>query len=443
MTIRIDGWAKVAKLSTLEKKELTLQCLKRDGDTFDVPMYRKHATGFLVPRWLINDMRFDATAIVKPSLGATFPSAVPAVTLREAQREPVKRIVQKLGDSGGAVLEAPCGTGKTVMGNEIIRRIGRRALVLVHKTFLMDQWAERIAQFLPGAKVGIWRGNKCELGCDITIGMIQSISKGGYTKDGVFHPYPDEAYSQIGMVVTDECHLAAAPTWIAAITQFSAAFRLGLSATPDRRDQLEGVFFSHIGPIGHTIEGSGVVPRVARIQLDTFIPKKDYVQWGGEVSTAKLVTMLADSEPRTERIIREVVRAVKADRRPLVLTERRNHVIAIIDGLRFHLGDEVSVQAFVGGMGKKKEKLALLADVVVGTYSMADTGLDIPGLDTLFLATPKTGIRQPVGRISGERATGKPPLVVDFVDRKIPILIGYARKRVKLYERLGCKLSNK
>ena len=59
---------------------------------------------------------------------------------------------------GGGSLEIPCGRGKTVMALKLIEQLKTKTLVIVHKSFLLDQWIERIQQFLPEARVGKIQG---------------------------------------------------------------------------------------------------------------------------------------------------------------------------------------------------------------------------------------------------------------------------------------------
>jgi len=53
----------------------------------------------------------------------------------------------------GARITVPCGFGKTVVALHCVAARGRRALVVAPNTVLAEQWAERAAQFLPGARV--------------------------------------------------------------------------------------------------------------------------------------------------------------------------------------------------------------------------------------------------------------------------------------------------
>lgn len=80
--------------------------------------------------------------------------------------------------------------------------------------------------------------------------------------------------------------------------------------------------------------------------------------------------------------------------------------------------------------------------LIIGTFTLAHEGLDIPALDTLILATPKSDIVQAVGRILRE-TPGKTnhPLVMDVVDRWGPFQ-GQYYKRQKYYKSTGFTIRN-
>ena len=71
------------------------------------------------------------------------------------------------------------------------------------------------------------------------------------------------------------------------------------------------------------------------------------------------------------------------------------------------------------------------------TYAFAVEGVDIPELDTLFMATPIGNVVQAVGRILREHPDKKSPVVVDIVDKKIRRLAREADNRQRTYNRQG------
>ncbi len=435
MLARDPGWIELSHKYFDQDEDLRWELTVITEENERIELFQRHKDCVLVPRGLWRRLRDQGKVDDTP------PGALPERRLNlKALAKPLYAdqvtacdvIEERLRDQFGTILEAHCGTGKTVMGMDMIRRLNTPTCVLVHKEFLMDQWQERIAEFMPEAKVGIWRQGRFDSGetHDVVIAMIQSlIGK---------RQYPSEQFASFGFVCGDEVHRQAAPQWQRAIVKFPALYRLGLTATPDRRDGMQIVFFSHIGRIGYRLPTKPEKPKVHKIALKTLVPKKDYIQqWDGKANTSKLISILANNNSRTDVILGYLVRAVSAGRKILVLTERLTHVSHMIDeGVRRCSEDTVFAK-YVGGMSKAARKKAEKADVIVGTYQMAQEGLDIPDLDTLFLATPKTSITQPVGRILRDFPGKKSPMVIDFADEKIPVLKAYWFSRRKKYVALG------
>jgi len=71
------------------------------------------------------------------------------------------------------VIVAPPGSGKTMIGMELIARKSKPALVLVHRKQLLDQWVHRNETFLniPRTKIGILTGTKKKVGIEITLAI--------------------------------------------------------------------------------------------------------------------------------------------------------------------------------------------------------------------------------------------------------------------------------
>lgn len=418
----MKGWALKKEWTREDQESLTFGDLENQCGAFV-----ETDEGLYVPRGY-QGFSYTDTSI---SLGGEIPSMNP-INLRAEQVPAVQAVMDSIDRPGkGAILFAPCGKGKTVMGLEMIRRLGRKALVLVHKSFLVDQWIERANTFLPQAKVGLWQRDQVPTGDeDIVIGMVQSIVNPRRT-------YPAEVFEMFGTLVADETHRYAAPMWQDAISNFPAAYRIGLTATPERKDNLHDVFYSHIGPIAYFMEGHKRVPLIWKIETDTFFPIHQYTMYNGDANTAKLITMVSQEEDRTDRIVSFAIRALKKGRKVLILSERVAHTKEMNELLKTKAGEDFTTAVYIGGMKQAQREEASKADIICGTYAMAQEGLDIPALDTLILATPKTSITQSVGRILRDAPDKKDPVVVDFVDSKIEILSAYWWSRRKTYKNLG------
>jgi superfamily II DNA or RNA helicase len=108
----------------------------------------------------------------------------------------------------------------------------------------MNQWIERIqdAFDIPASEIGFVQQDVCDFrGKKIVLIMAQSLLSS--------REYPEDLYSYFGTVVVDEVHRFGAVEFRKAITRFPAKYRLGVTATPKRKDGLEDVFFMHIGEI--------------------------------------------------------------------------------------------------------------------------------------------------------------------------------------------------
>lgn len=418
----MNGWSLKTDWSNADKQALTFG----EHDSL-CECFIETEQGLLVPRGY-EGFGYTDTSI---SIGGELRKLSP-ISLRDEQVPAVQAMMENLTRPGlGAILFAPCGKGKTVMGLEIIRRLGRKALVLVHKSFLVDQWVERANTFLPEAKVGLWQRDTIPIGDeDIVIGMVQSIVNPK-------REYPKEIYDMFGTLVADETHRYGAPMWQDAISNFKAGYRIGLTATPERKDKLHDVFYSHIGPIAYFMEGHKRLPLIWRIDTETVFPERSYLMYNGDVNTSKLVTMISKEEDRTDRIVSFAVRALKKGRKVLILSERVAHTKEMKNLLETTLSGDFVCSLYIGGMKQAQRDKASEADIICGTYAMAQEGLDIPALDTLILATPKTSITQSVGRILRDSPDKKDPVVVDFVDSAIPILMAYWYSRRKTYNNLG------
>jgi superfamily II DNA or RNA helicase len=418
----VRGWALKRSWTAFDQEALTF------GESdYRCECYIETDEGLLVPRAYESFSNPDESIVLGGDLSELDP-----ISLRAEQVPAVNAMLKSLHTPGtGAILFAPCGKGKTVMGLEILRRLKRKALVLVHKSFLVDQWVERAKTFLPKAKVGLWQRDQIPTGDeDIVIGMVQSIVNPR-------REYPEDIYEMFGTLVADETHRYAAPMWQEAINNFGAAYRIGLTATPERKDGLHHVFYSHIGPIAYYMEGHKRLPLIWRIDTETVFPQQSYLLYNGDVNTSRLVTMISQVEPRTDRIVDFAMRALSKGRKVLILSERVAHTKEMNELLNSKLSDDMTSALYIGGMKQSAREKASEADVICGTYAMAQEGLDIPALDTLILATPKTSITQSVGRILRDSPDKKDPVVVDFVDSAIPILMAYWGARKKTYTKLG------
>lgn len=352
------------------------------------------------------------------------------IKLREKQID----AVEALAKTRDGILVGPCGSGKTVMAVEALSRVGVTTLILVHKEFLMDQWAETIKNCL-NEEVGIirssnwnWKGKK------IVIGMLQTF----HSQRGRI---PQEFLEWPGLVISDETHRVSAPTWSQVIAMFPARRRWGLTASPERADGLELIFHAHIGDIVYQLEGQELQPKVYMVRTKCYVPHNAFInRWNGKPNRAKMINYLTNNRDRNVMILRLLIDATKAGRKILLLTERVDHAKFLKESFDLSMeGKGVSSMIYIGETTKEERLLARDVDVIFATSQMAKEGLDIPTLDTLFLVTPSSSvitIQQSTGRILRISPGKKDPLVVDFYDENT-ICVNSARRRKAIYDQLN------
>lgn len=356
-----------------------------------------------------------------------------AGTLKESTNQPeaVREVVRGLTEHGSGILSLPTGYGKTTVALYVMCQLKRKTLIVVHKEFLMNQWIERIQQFVPSASIGKVQANVIDIeGKDVVIGMLKSLSMKEYDKR-LFHGF--------GFTIIDETHHVCTRTFSRMLMKINSTYLLGLSATLERKDGLTKVLHWFLGDVLFKVE--------RKRQMHVEVERVDFRPSHYQVAPFPLnrarqpnvpeginvITVL----PERNRLLFDIISAKLVERRHiLVLTDRRNHCTDLLTYCAQQLPEE-TFGLYIGGMKPEELKQSEQCAVIFATFSLAHEGLDIPTLDTLILATPKSDIVQSVGRILRETQGKKnAPCVVDIVDQWGPFKYQYF-KRLKYYKATG------
>ena len=153
-----------------------------------------------------------------------------------------KATSQEIQDKDYGVIVAPHGSGKTIIGLELIAKKSQSALILVHRAQLFEQWVERIQSFLGINKteIGQISGSKKKIGKQITVAMMQTLIKSKNIQ---------EISDKFGTIIIDECHHILAKTFRELIVNFNPYYLYGLTATPKRKYNDEKLIYYYIGEI--------------------------------------------------------------------------------------------------------------------------------------------------------------------------------------------------
>jgi len=352
-----------------------------------------------------------------------------SLELKEEQKIPAQHTIKAYYEKGGGILSLPCGFGKTILALYFISQIKKKTIVIVHKEFLMNQWVERIQFALPTAKIGILQGDKCEIeNSDIIIAMLQTLS---------MKEFPENTFNDIGHVIIDECHRIPSRVFSKALLKINCNYMLGLSATPNRKDGLTKILKWYIGDIIYSVASNEKnIVKVDRYLLESNDENynKEVLSFRGQVQMPTMVNNIANYYKRTKLIMEKVIHEVKTNeiRQFLILSDRKQHLEDM-----YRLATEAgitSVGYYIGGMKKEKLKQNESCKILLGTYPMANEGLDIPSLNGLVLSTPKSDIIQSVGRICRMKHDNIQPLIIDIVDI-FSIFENQSRKRFSVYKK--------
>jgi superfamily II DNA or RNA helicase len=349
-------------------------------------------------------------------------------TLKDSthQNEASDKVLEGLLQHGSGILSLPTGYGKTTVALHLLSKIKQKTLIVVHKEFLMTQWAERIQQFLPNARVGKLQANVIDTESkDIVIAMLQSLSK---------KEYEASVFDGFGLTIIDETHHVCTRSFSKMFTKINTKYLLGLSATLERKDGLTYVLHWFLGNLLYKVERTHQRQvNVRRIEYRCDHYKKPFpVNRARKPSLPEAITTITELAERNEFILEIIRECLAENRKILVLSDRRKHCVDLMNML-----NGASVGLYIGGMKAEELKTSEQCDVILATYSLAHEGLDIPALDTLIMASPKSDIVQSVGRILRE-TIGKQntPYVADVVDLWGPFQYQYY-KRCKYYKSAG------
>jgi superfamily II DNA or RNA helicase len=416
---------------TILKSELTPAQIQSVKDTLTIrpctpgmvattasfPAYRESGQKLYVPRYF-GSSHFGPAKLSKISEGDDIDVPFQG-SLRDYQEEVVK--AYKKSDSGG-LITLGCGQGKTVIGLNIVSVMKKKTLIIVHKEFLLNQWIERIQQYLPSARVGRIQGSVIDIeNKDIVIGMLQSLSM----KD-----YPDSTFTSFGMLLIDEVHHIGSEVFSCSLFKIVTKYTLGLSATMDRKDGTTFVFKMFLGDIIYRMTSKKQrFVQVRQIVYESKDPDFEKVEYDfrGNPAFSTMISKLCDYTPRSDFILR-VIRDMfveNPDQQIMVIAHNRSVLYYIHDAIQ--AAGFATVGYYVGGMKESALKQTESKQVVIATYSMAAEALDIKTLSTLIMVTPKTDIEQTVGRIL--RSDHEHPLIVDFCDSHDLFLKQFAKRK--------------
>lgn len=370
--------------------------------------------------------------------------------LREEQSEAMKSLL--LHENG--VLSATTAFGKTITAAALIAQRKTNTLILVHTKALLNQWKERLEEFLSidchEEKQVSTRGRKKEWS------PIGTLCSTGNTLHGIIDIATMQSclanddvkpfVRDYGMVIVDECHHVSSICFERVMKNVNARFVYGLTATPIRKDGHQPIIFMQCGPIRFNADAKQqmktqsfsrvLVPRYTSFRL-LMDEKPTYTQ---------ITHKLAEDRIRNEFIVKDISDLLDAGHTPLVLTSLTSHLetlSAMIKEL------DCKVISLVGSepAKEKRSKMEYLSTVsgkerlvVVAIGKYVGEGFDFPRFDTLCLGLPvswKGVVAQYAGRLHREYKGKTEVRIYDYVDLRVPVCETMFRRRLHGYSSIG------
>lgn len=343
------------------------------------------------------------------------------------QPEAFASLWKALSTQRTALIQLPCGSGKTMLALYTAYQFSRKTLILVPNNTLAEQWRDRIEQYLPGATIGRLQGDVCDVeDKDVVIAMLQSVCTQRYDRC---------IADTFGFCILDECHRMGAPTFSKAIPWIGGIrYVLGMSATPQRVDGLHQVFFNYLGPLVYQADASvNVHGRRTQVVRALFTQGEQKEFWLGRdrLFRPKMMNALAEDAQRNFFLAAWLRYLVLEKGRTVLVLSHRTSQLRYLQGV-LH---ELPCTRYWGKLKPHERAQALDARCILATYSLASEGLDLQHLNTLVFATPTSNVVQAVGRIM-RKELAKVPLIVDIVD-PFSIYAGQAAVRLRLYKKNG------
>lgn len=358
-----------------------------------------------------------------------------------------ERVVKKALKKKNGVIVMPCGSGKTQTALELVARLGKKTLWLTHTQDLLNQSMERAKSCygLNTSEYGTITAGKINVGNTITFATVQTMCN---------IDLKDLQY-MFDVIVVDECHkCVGTPTnvmmFYKVLSNLSARYKFGITATPKRADGLERCMFALLGDTIDEVTREEVANTTCKVIVEKrktgYTPDIDLITaTDGTIIYSGLVEDIVKNQERNEKIAKDLS---ELDGSCLILSDRLAHIDAI-----YELMSDKGMCAKIDGRTNSKSAKAFRKQVIgklndgeikylFATYKLAKEGLDIPTLRYVVFATPQkdyTTVAQSAGRV-GRKADGKEKgVVIDYVD-DFGLLYGYSKKRNTTYKNLGYEI---
>ena len=319
------------------------------------------------------------------------------------------------------IIKLSVAFGKTIIACKLIEETQLKTLIILPRNIILDQFKETLEKFY-NYSPGIIQGTVYDIK-DITLVSVSTLAKRDLS----------DIKNKFGMAIIDECHQFITDIRLKTLQQFNPMRFYGMSGTVEREDGQGDALYFTFGDIVVDKELPQAKPKVEIVKSDIEIEVEEY---------ADMIKKQIFNSKRNLIITRKILSEITNKRKILVLTKRVAHYEYFYQILH----EQYKVFKITSNAKDKKKQEKLLQglrentidfDIILGTYSMLSTGVDISRLDTVvFAGDAKSHIlcRQSIGRIQRIFEGKENPKVIDICDNLNPILYRQHLGRKRLYK---------
>jgi len=356
--------------------------------------------------------------------------------LRPRQEIIMKNLLDGFEKHRGGLLVAACGIGKTNLAIYAACHFKLKTLFIVHKNFLKRQAIDRVLATTNITHVGSIQRKTIDVDHPFVVGMVHSLAK---------IDYDDKIFRDFGLIIIDEVHHMGAKNFSKVYQKMSGKYMLGISAEKYRADNMYKIIHWYMGPILHEEEqkpNDMVVVKKYHYRTSNKPRSKVLInKFTQEADRSRMTTNLVHIRRRNQFILNIILTLFDEGKNVLFLTGRIKHVNLFYRKL--NQGDTTGcVGKYIGSMSEQDLSESATKQIILGTFAMAEEGLDIEGLNVVILATPKGATKQSIGRILRKEVYETHPIVIDIEDSDNSVFTKQSQKRNTYYEKQHYRIQN-
>jgi superfamily II DNA or RNA helicase len=212
----------------------------------------------------------------------------PEFELDTLQQEAVNKIVA----AKQGIIHAVTSAGKTLIILKAISKLNTRALIVVNRKILMQQFQEDIEKYLTDDSGRPVKPSK------ISDGMVE-VGNITLAIDKTLYRHLGTLKDKFGVVFVDECHLTPAKTMLEIVNNLNTEFRYGVTGTLKRKDQKDFLIYSTFGKVLYTINKDQLIAMGRIVPVETTIvtsnTKFNFSEIMGQVGVTKAYQLLEQS----------------------------------------------------------------------------------------------------------------------------------------------------